>query len=120
MDIGVFIRYGKALPGREEKAIELFGEVVGYCESKLATGEITFFEPFLFVTGDAEEETGFILVKGPSDKIYSLFDEDDYRKLVAKAHLLVEHFKWDLITYGEAVFTEMERFNETLVELGLN
>src|SRR6266508_3701309 len=65
MEIGLYIKFGKLVPGREEKAIDLFGEAIEYFGEKMAIGWLTFFEPFFFQTSDREEETGFFVLKGP-------------------------------------------------------
>jgi hypothetical protein len=58
MEIGLLIKRGAPVPGRETQAIDVFSEGTEYFGKKLAEGTITFFEPFLFGTGDLEEWQG--------------------------------------------------------------
>jgi hypothetical protein len=119
MDIGLFIRYGKLVPGREQQAMDLFGESKTYFERKREEGVLTFFEPFLYMTSDREYETGFFVVKGPAPEIFRLMEEKDYLLLVEKAMVLVEHFQVDLLTVGEGITEQMTRAGKVHAELGL-
>jgi hypothetical protein len=120
MDVGLLFRYGKVVPGREEKAIELFNEVVEFFGEKKDKGVITYFEPFFFFTSDTQEETGFFVVKGPVTEIFKLIEEEAFKTLAYKAYYLVEHFQWDLLTVGEAVMEQIERSNKVRIDLGIH
>lgn len=117
MDIGVFIRFGRIVPGREEPALDLFTEAVEFFGEKLSEGSITFFEPYMFRTADYEAETGFFLFKGPEEKIYSLMEQEDYLRLITKANLVVEHLRVDLLTVGDRIQSQMERFGKVRAEM---
>lgn len=119
MDIGLIIRYGKLVPGREQQAIDLFREASEYWGEKLARKEITSFEPFFFQTTDLEEETGFFLMKGPAPEVFRIMEEERYRTLVSKGALVVAHLKVDLLTVGEGVTQQLERAVKVRAELGL-
>lgn len=117
MDIGVLIRYGKLVPGREQQAIELFADAGEYWREKLEAGAITFYEPFFFQTSDREEETGFMLIKGPVAEVFKLMEEERYLTLGEKAMVLVEHFQVDLLTVGEGIAQQLERSAKVRAEL---
>ena len=119
MEIGLFIRFGKLVPGRERQALELFGEATTYYERKRKEGVLTYFEPFLHMTSDKEYETGFFVVKGPAPEIFKLMEEKEYLLLVEKAMVLVEHFQVDLLTVGGAITEQLERAGKVHAELGI-
>jgi hypothetical protein len=119
VEIGLFIRYGKLIPGREVLGLELFEEARQYFSDKLIRGEITYYEPFFLKTSDYEEETGFMILKGPAPEIFRLMEEEPYRHLVTKATMLVEHFQVDMLTVGEEVPLQIERASKVRVELGV-
>ncbi len=119
MEIGLLIRYGKIVPGRETQAIELFEETRRYYEEKVTKRVLTYFEPFFFMTSDVEAETGFFVVKGPAPEIFKLMEEEHYRWLLQKAALLVEHLRVDMLTVGEGIPEQLERFAKVRVELGI-
>ncbi len=119
MDVGLLIRYGKVIPGREVTAIELFEEARQYFTAKLTRQEITYFEPYFLKTSDFEEETGFWIVKGPAPEIFRLMEEETYLRLLNKATMLVEHFEVELLTVGEEIPLQIERFQKVRAELGV-
>ena len=119
MELGVLIRYGKLVPGREAQAIELFTEATEYFTKKVKENVLTYFEPYLFMTSDQEEETGFMVMKGPAPEIFRLMEEEKYLWLGEKARILVEHFAVDLLTVGEEIPRQLERASKVRVELGI-
>lgn len=119
MEIGLLIRYGKLVPGREAQAIELFGEASSYFAEKLSQGALTFFEPFFFATSDLEEETGFFVMRGPAPSMFALMEEEQYLRLMQKGMMLVEHLRADLLTVGEGIGLQLERAGKVRVELGI-
>lgn len=117
MDIGLLIRWGQILPGREDSAIALFEESVIYYLSLLENGKITSFEPFLFTMADLEEEQGFFLVKGPVPEIFALMDSDEYKTFMTKANLLVHHLRANMLSVGDGVTQQLERYANARAEL---
>jgi len=119
MDVGLMIRYGTFVPGRETQALELFEEATAYFKGKVEMGAITYFEPFFMATSDFEEETGFFLVKGPAPAMFALMEEEPYLRLMQKGLMLVEHLRADILTVGEGITLQLERAGKVRVELGI-
>jgi len=119
MEVGLMIRYGKLVPGREAQAIGLFEEALTYFKDKLEAGTITYFEPFFMSTSDFEEESGFFLLKGPAPAIFALMEEEPYLRMMEKATLLVEHLRKDLLTVGEGITAQLELSGKVRAELGI-
>jgi len=119
MEIGLLIRYGKLVPGREQQAIALFQESMTFFQDKLASGEITAFEPFFFMTSDLDQELGFFVVKGPAPAMFALMENEAYRTLMQKGMALVEHLHSDLLTVGEGIAAQVERSMKIHAELAL-
>jgi hypothetical protein len=119
METGVIVRWGKLVPGREEKAIDLFAEATGYFGKLLAEKKVTYFEPFFFMTGDIENELGFFIFKGPDAYIFELLADEYFLMLQEKALYSVEHFQVDLLTVGEGISKQLERSAKVRVEYGI-
>jgi hypothetical protein len=119
MDVGLLIRYGKLIPGREVQALELFEEATAYFHRKVDEGAITFFEPFFLFTGDLETETGFFLLKGPAPEIFKLEAEEEYLRLMQKGLMLVEHLRSEILTVGEGIRLQLERAAKVRAELAI-
>ena len=119
MEIGLIIRYGKMVPGREAQALELFEESSRYFQEKLSKQVLTYFEPFFFSTTDLERETGFFILKGPAPEVFKLMEEEEYGRLMQKGMLLIEHLQADLLTVGEGIPMQLERAQKVRAELGI-
>ncbi len=119
MEIGLLIRYGKIVPGRETEAIELFAEGERFFRDRLSKGLITHYEPFLLGSSDLEEDAGFHIIKGPAPEIFKLMEEEDFQALTTKMYLVVEHPRVDILTVGEGVPAALERFAKVRAELGV-
>jgi hypothetical protein len=117
MDIGLMIRWGQIIPGREDQALALFDEAVTYYLGLLETRKITAFEPCLFSMADLEEEQGFFLVKGPVADIFALMDSDEYQTFMTKANLLVHHLQACMLNVGDGVMHQIERYKQARTEL---
>jgi hypothetical protein len=119
MDIGLLIRWGQILPGREDAALKLFDETSTYFLSLVEGGKVTSFEPFLFTMSDFEEEQGFFVIKGPIAEIFALMDSEEYKDLVTKGHLLLHHLRINLLSVDEGVLTQLERYSKARAALHL-
>ena len=119
MEIGLLIRYGKLVPGRETQAMALFQESVAYFQEKVAAGDIASFEPFFFMTSDLDQELGFFVVKGPAPAIFALMEDERYRTLMQKGMVLVEHLHSDFLVVGEGIAAQVERATKVNAELAL-
>jgi hypothetical protein len=119
VEVGLLIRYGKLVPGREVPAIELFQESMRYLEEKRDLGEITYFEPFFFMTSDLDEELGFWLVKGPAPAIFAIMEEEAFKLLMQKSIALVEHMRMDWLTVGDGIAEQVERSMKVFAGLSI-
>ena len=108
MEIGLMYRWGGMVPGREEEGLKLFGEVTQFLTEAKKNGTITYFEPFLFSTGDCHVENGFFLVKGPREAIQRLMDDEKYMELLVRSNALMEHFRVEFLVTSESIPKIME------------
>jgi len=119
VDVGLMIRYGKLVPGREHQAMDLFQETLAYFGQKLERSEISYFEPFFLMTSDQEEELGFFIIKGDMSAIASLADEEAFKVLLEKARVLAAHVHMDWLQVGESAGEQVERSLKVFAELGV-
>lgn len=119
MEVGLIIRFGRLVPGREKQAMELFDESMKYFREKVSEGVLTYFEPFFFTTSDLEEELGFFILKGAAPEVFKLMEDERYTSLISKGLLLVEHLQQDILTVGEEIPARLERAQKVRAELGI-
>lgn len=119
MDIGYIIKFGRIVPGREGKAVELFAEAVGFWQGHLASGRVMYFEPFLSGTGDFDADLGFFIIKGPEEELRAIVRSEEFRVLTTKASLVSDHFREEWLLVGEEVTQQLERFSKVLPEYAM-
>ncbi|MDQ6833816.1 MAG: hypothetical protein M3008_10485 [Chloroflexota bacterium] len=90
-DAAIFIGWGAPYPGRERKALEVFGEVMQYYGRLQQEGTIESFEPVALELHGGDLD-GFALIRGEREKLARLRASDDFQRLNARAALVVSHF----------------------------
>lgn len=108
MEVGVLVQWGGVVPGKEKAAVDVFAETLKLYGDKMANGTFTYFEPFLFRTGDIQMDLGFIVLKGPEDKVMAFFDSLEQKTLKAKVAQIVNHLKIEFLYTGKDVQEQVE------------
>ncbi|HZD68278.1 MAG TPA: hypothetical protein VFA45_04945 [Actinomycetes bacterium] len=116
MEIGLIVKYGKLVPGRELQAFELFAESRRFFDEQLKLGFITYYEPFFYVSGDFEAEAGFWIIKGDREKLWKLVEGETYRWLLTKATFVLDHLEVEWLTAGEGIAEQLERSSKAAAE----
>lgn len=117
MESGLLLRWGKVIPGREEQALALFGDTHAYHEELKNEGKITHYESFLYGTADFSEQHGFTILKGPAQEIFAIMESDTFKDFTTKATLLLDHFTMEMLTVGDEVLRELDRYAKKRAEL---
>lgn len=90
-DTALFIGFGQAARAREPQALELFDEAAQFYGNLAAQGDIDSVEPVI-LQPHGGELFGFFLIRGSREQIASLSDNDTFRRLNARATLVVDNF----------------------------
>ena len=79
------------VPGRETAGVEMWQEMLAYFTRLHAEGQISSFEPVLLGAygGDLN---GFVLVRGPQEKLDRFRNSDEFLKLNVRANKTLEGF----------------------------
>lgn len=117
MEIGTLTRWGSPKTGREKESLEHYRKSVAYGGRLVKEGKLSYFEPFLFTSGDNEIESGFFIAKGPVAEFFGIIDSEEYRSLLARATLLNEHVRVDMLAVGEGVDRQIADFEKALSAL---
>lgn len=103
MEVGLLIRWGGAIEGREAEQLRNYRRAVDYGRRLLAEGKLTSFEPFAFAGGDVEVEQGFFIVKGSAPDIFAILESEEYQELYATATLTAKHVSTEMLAVGEGI-----------------
>jgi hypothetical protein len=86
----LFIGWGPAVRGREQKALEAFQEVLQFYGRLQQQGDIESFEP-VALEAHGGDLAGFLLVKGDPGKLARVRGRDEFIGLTTRAQLVVEN-----------------------------
>jgi hypothetical protein len=116
-DRALFIGFGVPVRGREERAVEVFNEFVGMfgrmaSDGRIESMEVTLLDPH---GGDLG---GFFMVHGSEQQCGSLPYDEEFRREVNDATLIVENFGIVPATVGEGIGREMAMYGEAVQKVG--
>jgi len=115
-DDALFIGWGAVVRGREQKALEVFGETVRFWQDAQSNGRIEQFEPcFLQPHGGGLD--GFMLIHGERSQLDALVASDEFNRLIARANAIVDEIGVVNAFCGNALARQMGFFQEASSEL---
>ena len=117
-DRAVFVGFGAPVRGREERAIEVFGEFVGMfgrmqSDGRIDSSDATLLDPH---GGDLN---GFFMVHGTADQCSALSNDEEFRRACIDAGLIVDNFGVVPAATGEGVMQEMGMYTEAVAKVGI-
>jgi hypothetical protein len=116
-DRALFIGFGQPVRGREERAVEVFNEFVGMFGRMQSDGRIEGMDVCL-LDPHGGELGGFFMVHGSQAQCATLADEEEFRRAVIDATLIVDNFGVVPARTGEAIGPEMTMYNEAVKKVG--
>jgi hypothetical protein len=116
-DQAVFIGFGQPVRGREERAVEVFNEFVAMFGRMQSDGRIEGMDVCL-LDPHGGELGGFFMVHGSQAQCSALPDDEEFRRRVIDATLIVDNFGVVPARTGEAVGPEMVMYSEAVKKVG--
>jgi hypothetical protein len=113
----LFIGWGAAARGREQQALQLFGEVTQYYTQLQQRGEIESFEPVI-LEPHGGDLGGFMLVKGEQDALSRLRTSEEFLRFTARAQLCLESVGVVGAAVGEELQRQFAMFQQLVAEVG--
>lgn len=115
-DSALFIQWGATAPGRERKAVELFGESLRFLTKLVEQGRVASVEPF-FIEPHGGDLEGFFLLRGDGAELNKIRGEDDFQRMAVRAQAVVQHFGVIGAITGERLNKHMAWFAEAAMEV---
>ena len=113
-DAALVSTWGRAVPGREAKAIEVFMEFMQWWGKQAAEGKCSEPEPFFATDGSG----GMSVVRGKADMLLELASSDEALRLISKGQLIVQDLETTWYYAGDEVTGLTSMFLESGHELG--
>jgi hypothetical protein len=117
-DRALFVGFGAPVRGREERAIEVFGEFVEMfrrleSDGRIAGMDVTLLDPH---GGDLG---GFFMVHGSAEQCAALTGDEEFRRASIDASLIVDNFGVVPAATGDGVMQEMAMYSEAVGKVGI-
>ena len=111
----LFISWGTTVPGREERALEVFNDAVGICGRMQQEGRIESFDVVLFQpNGDLN---GYIQMHGSAEQIAAVHEDEEFQRNTADASLVVDKLRHIDGATNEEVARQMTMFQESIARV---
>jgi hypothetical protein len=111
----LFMSWGEVVRGREERALEVFGESLGFYGRVQQEGRIEGFDVALF-----EPSTGvggYIQLRGSAESLAALTEDDEWRRLIADSALVVDDLRIARGSINEGVAKEISNYQAAVAKV---
>jgi hypothetical protein len=112
----LFIGWGQAVVGREQKALQVFNESIHYWTGLQQRGVIESFEPII-LEPHGGDLGGFLLVHGEVAKLSQLRTNPEFIRLNGRAALVVTNFGAVMGFSGELLNKQFNDYEQDAREL---
>ncbi len=114
-DAALFVGFGAPARARETQALELFSRAIQLYSDLRERGEIESFEPVL-IEPHGGDLGGFFLIRGQREQLDRLRGQEEFRRISARASLVVDGFGVVDAHVGEGLETQLSIYHEQLQE----
>ena len=106
----LLISWGSAVPGREERALEVFNEAIGICGRMQQEGRIEKFDVVLLQpNGDLN---GYIELHGSAEQIAAVHEDEEFQRNTVDASLIVNNLRHVDGVTNEEIARQMSMYQE--------
>ena len=116
-EAGLFVGWGAPVRGRETVGLGVFNEAIQFWASQQEAGAIESFE-VVILEPHGGDLAGFFLVRGTEEQMRTLRGSDDFRRLIARATMIVEGVGTVGAFLGDGLGTAVERYQAAASEFG--
>jgi ribosomal protein S7 len=106
------IAWGAPVRGAEERGLEVFNEALGLLGRKQQEGQIDSFDVALFEPNP--NVNGIILIRGNSEQINALREDDEFRRNTIAAQLIVDDLRHVHGYTNEGIAEAMSFYQEAI------
>lgn len=112
----LFIGWGRATRGREQRALQVTSEVLEYFKDLQQQGEIEAFET-VSLEPHGGDLYGFLLLRGDPERLSRMRTSEEFRRLILRANLVVEDVGVVTAFVGDEQTRRFATFQQQVSEL---
>ena len=109
----LFLDWSRAIAGREQQSMKLWGKTMEYNGKLQAEGRIESWEPVL-LAAHGGDMNGFFLIKGDAEKLDEIRRDDAFVDLTIEANCCLEDFGLIRGWVGEGITDGMTRWSNLI------
>ncbi len=120
MNGAVIVTWGKVVPGREAKGLEVFGKALAFYDDLAKKGRVHGHKEYISLTGNSTEVQGTMVIEGAVEELLKVQAEDASRALIVEASAVCENFTVQIAIGGDeqSLTGEIGLYTKTLQGLG--
>ena len=111
----MFISWGAPTNGREERGLEVFNEAIGMYGRMQQEGKIEGFDVSLMEPNGTLD--GYIQVRGSAEQLAALRVDDEFRRNMTDAALIVQDLRMCQGVINEGIEREMAIYQQALAKV---
>jgi hypothetical protein len=108
----LMISWGEPVRGREERGLEVFNEALGLFGRMQQDGRIESFDVVLL--NPNSDLSGYIALRGSSEQIAALDQDEEFTRSTIDASLIVENFRHTVGYTNEGIAQQMALYQEAV------
>jgi hypothetical protein len=108
----LFLGWDTAVRGREERGLEVFNESIGLYGRLQQEGRIEKFDVVLLDPNPGL--AGYVELHGTADQLAALRQDEEFRRLLADAALIVDDIRLVEGFTGDGIARELGRYQESV------
>ena len=108
----LFIGWGAGVPGREERGLEVFNEVIGLYGRMQGDGRIESFDVALLDPNS--DLAGYIALHGSGQQLAAVREDAEFRRSLMSASLIVEDLRVIDGFTNDGISRELELYQEAV------
>ena len=112
----LFIGWGEVVRGREERAVTVFNEGVGFYGRCQQEGRIETFDA-VFLNRHAGHLDGFFLLHGSPEQLFAIREDLEFQRHLVAASLIVDDLRVVEGHTGAGVARQMELYGEEIAKV---
>jgi hypothetical protein len=112
----LFVGWGATIAGREERALEVFNEAIGFYGRCQQEGRIESFDVILLEPHGGGLQ-GYVELHGSADRLASLREAEDFQRLLADASLIVDELGVVAGFANEGVARQVEIYRDAIAKV---
>ena len=117
-DIAVFIVSDQVRRGRERRALRVFAATREYFEGLEKQGAIENFEMGIAGPAAPTDIGGILMVRGTEDQLRTVRQSKEFRRLMLRVRLVVEHLRVvRVLIGGQPLLEVLKEFEEEIKDL---